>query len=81
MDHEAFDLPGRPVQGHLLDLGLPHDRMGGGHHPLQRDEDTMSFARQVDQGRELRRRDAILRIVHIVSYDDRAGAEGHGKQC
>ncbi len=39
----------------------------------------MSFARQVDQGRELRCRDAILRIGHIVAYDDRARAEGQGE--
>ena len=60
---------------YLLQRVLPADGMRGGHDPLRRDQDAVALAGQIRQCGEVRNRNAVLLVRHVVANDDgvRAG--------
>jgi hypothetical protein len=45
--------------------------MGGSNHPLRRNQYAMPLAGHVSESGKIRRRNAILRVINVISNDDR----------
>lgn len=70
MHDDTLNVPGYPVDNYLLEFRMPRDRMGGSNDPLGSNQYAVPLTGHVNESRELRGRNPILRVINVMSNDD-----------